>query len=239
MKEYKLGAIIFSRLDSNRLFGKALIDIEGRCLLERVIDRTKLIEDISEIIVATSDREIDDPIANFAKKKGVEIYRGSCDDVFQRSIQACKKFKLNGFARICGDRPYFDYELVSKGIQIFKNSELDLVTTLYPKTFPPGLTTEIINIRLLEKYDKSIQDAYDREHLTTFFYENNLEIKIKNIDNKNYQKMKNISLVVDNHHDLKRAKWIASHEKNTFSELPINQIISLASEFDDLKISNE
>ena len=50
MEKYKLGAIIFSRLDSKRLFGKALIDIEGKCLLERVIQRTKQINGISKII---------------------------------------------------------------------------------------------------------------------------------------------------------------------------------------------
>ena len=234
MKEYKLGAIVFSRLDSNRLFGKALIDIGGRSLLERVIDRTKLIKGISKIIVATSDREIDNPIANFADKQGVEIFRGSCDDVFQRSIEACKKFKLNSFARICGDRPYFDYALVSKAINIFKNSDLDLVTTLYPKTFPPGLTTEIVNLNLLKKYNSSVKDLHDREHLTTFFYRNNLKIKIKNIENLHYQKIKNIRLVVDNENDLKRARWIASYENKGNSELPISTIISLASEFDAL-----
>ncbi len=49
-----IGAIIFSRYDSSRLYGKALIDIEGRSLLGRVIDRAKLIKGVSKIIVATS-----------------------------------------------------------------------------------------------------------------------------------------------------------------------------------------
>ena len=40
-RNYRIGAIIFSRFDSNRLFGKALIDIQGRSLLGRVIDRAK------------------------------------------------------------------------------------------------------------------------------------------------------------------------------------------------------
>ena len=59
MDSIKLGIIIFSRFDSQRLPGKALLDIEGRCLLGRVIDRAKLIKGTNEIIVATSNREID------------------------------------------------------------------------------------------------------------------------------------------------------------------------------------
>ena len=47
------GVIIFSRMDSNRLPGKALIDICGRSLLGRVIDRAKNIKGAERIIVAT------------------------------------------------------------------------------------------------------------------------------------------------------------------------------------------
>ena len=50
----KIGAIIFSRFSSERLPGKALIDISGRSLLGRVIDRTREIQGIDKIIVATS-----------------------------------------------------------------------------------------------------------------------------------------------------------------------------------------
>ena len=68
MERYKLGAIIFFKIRLKRLFGKALIDIEGKCLLERVIERTKNVSGISKIIVATSNRDIDSPIAKFVSK---------------------------------------------------------------------------------------------------------------------------------------------------------------------------
>ena len=66
-----IGAIIFSRYASERLPGKALLDISGRCLLGRVIDRTKFIEGIDHIIVATSSNEEDDVIASFVKKEEI------------------------------------------------------------------------------------------------------------------------------------------------------------------------
>ena len=52
-------------MDSNRLPGKALIDICGRSLLGRVIDRAKNIKGAERIIVATSSRSIDNPITSF------------------------------------------------------------------------------------------------------------------------------------------------------------------------------
>ena len=57
--------------------GKALLDISGRCLLGRVIDRTKEIKGIKKIIVATSKHKSDDQIEAFVQKEGVDIFRGS------------------------------------------------------------------------------------------------------------------------------------------------------------------
>ena len=232
MSKEEFGAIIFSRYDSTRLYGKALKDINGKCLLQRVIERTKLINGIDKIIVATSERNIDEPIVRFSEKSGVEVFRGKCDDVYDRAIKACKKFHFNSFVRICGDRPFFDFELISKGVDIFKKSNSDIVTTMFPRTYPPGLTTEIINTNLLEKYKTIIKSKFDREHLTTFFYENHQNLKIINIDNENFQTMNSLSLVVDTKNDLDRARYIASHEKNKLEIIPINLVIKLAKEYD-------
>ena len=204
-----IGAIIFSRFDSTRLYGKALIDIEGRCLLGRVIDRAKSIKGVSKIVVATSNRKIDDAIYRFALSENVSTFRGSSSDVFERALDTCNKYKFDIFARICGDRPFLDYELISEGIKIIKKRNLDLVTTMFPRTYPPGLTTEIIKKELLERFDKKVLNQFDREHLTTYFYKNPEDIKIINIENRNYESIKKIRLVVDNQDDLKRAKWIA------------------------------
>ena len=62
----KIGAIIFSRMDSKRLPGKALVKIGGRPMLGRVIDRSKCTM-TDNIIVATSFREIDNEIVLFQK----------------------------------------------------------------------------------------------------------------------------------------------------------------------------
>ncbi len=225
---FNIGAIIFSRFDSSRLYGKALKEIEGRCLLGRVIDRTKFIKGISNIVVATSERQVDDPIYEFAIKEGIDTYRGSCNDVYRRALEACIKYKFDIFVRICGDRPFVDYELISKGIKIIKKSNVDIVTTMFPRTFPPGLTTEIIKKELLLRFEKIIINKFDREHLTTYFYKNPTNLKIKNIENPQYDLIKNIRLVVDNKDDLDRARWIAKQKNINTDVQEINSIIKLA-----------
>ena len=229
----RIGGIIFSRYDSSRLYGKALIDIEGRNLLGRVIDRAKMIKGIKKLIVATSNRKIDDKIYEFASSEGIETFRGSCNDVYQRSIEACEKYGIDFFARICGDRPFLDYELVTKAINIFKKEKVDLVTTMYPRTYPPGFTTEIINNNLLKKYNLEVISEFDREHLTTYFYKNPNILKIRNIKNRNYNNIKNIKLVVDTKEDLKKARWIAKHRKDSEGPQSIEEIISLVLKYEE------
>ena len=227
-RNYRIGAIIFSRFDSNRLFGKALIDIQGRSLLGRVIDRAKLIKGLDKIIVATSNRKIDNQICEFVESEGLETFRGSCNDVYGRAIETCDKFNLDFFARICGDRPFFDFDLISKAIKISQEYSYDLVTTMYPRTYPPGLTTEIIKTDLLRNYDNQVSNPLDREHLTTYFYENPKNIKIKNLKNPYFEKIKNVSLVVDTFDDLKKATWIAKHKKDIGETDELDSILSLA-----------
>lgn len=229
-----IGAIIFSRFDSTRLYGKALIDIEGRPLLGRVIDRALLIKGINKLIVATSKREIDDPIHEFALSQGIKTFRGSCEDVYGRSLNTCEDFKLDGFIRICGDRPFLDYELISKALNIFKKNNYDLVTTMFPRTYPPGLTIEIIKKNLLKKFENKVRSKEDRENLTSFFYKNSSGINIKNIDNPNFKNIRNLRFVVDIQNDLDRARWIAKNNSDKIIPKQ-DEIISLAFEYEELQ----
>lgn len=225
------GAIIFSRMDSARLPGKALKDISGKSLLGHVIDRAKCIAGIEKIILATSSRGIDDPIADFGKLQGLDVYRGSVDDVAGRALAACRAFGLSKFARICGDRAFFSPELVSELISIHDNNEVDVVTTMHPRTYPPGLTTEIICVEALDSLISKTDDSADREHVTNYFYRNPEEFNILNVDAPEYLKSIDLRLVVDDELDLARARWIAERVDTVHGDLA--KIVRCAKEFDN------
>ena len=233
-----IGAIIFSRMDSKRLPGKALVEIGNRPMLGRVIDRAKCIKGVDNIIVATTSREIDNEIVSFSKNEGIDVYRGSVDDVAGRAINACDKFGLKKFARICGDRPFFDPKLISKLIRVHNNLEVDLVTTMFPRSYPPGLTGEVIKTSALKEAMFSNNNLENREHLTQFFYENESKFSIKNIFPEKTLNLDGVHLVVDNEKDLDRAKWIISRIGNKNDHCKnIEKIIPLAKEWEQ-KIKN-
>ena len=62
-----IGAIIFSRMSSQRLPGKA-INLSGLSLIERVIQQTSKVNNIQHICLATSIDKSDDCLESIAKK---------------------------------------------------------------------------------------------------------------------------------------------------------------------------
>ena len=202
----KIGAIIFSRFSSERLPGKALIDISGRSLLGRVIDRTREIQGIDKIIVATSSEPEDDQIEDFVRKENIDVYRGSLNDVVSRTYETCLKYNLERFIRICGDRAFFS----------------------------PYLKTDLLKTELLTKNLYAIIEIEDKEHLTSFFYKNPEKFNIKNVSPKNKINFERINLCVDNDKDLERAIWISDQMiQNNDNCYNIEEIIALAREWEE------
>ena len=111
MQNFSTAIIIFSRHNSTRLPGKALKLIHGREMLGWVIDRARLVNNNIPVIVATSSEPQDDQIAEFSQSNGVFCFRGDSNNVLKRAIDTCKEFKIDVFARVCGDRPFFSPEL--------------------------------------------------------------------------------------------------------------------------------
>ncbi len=178
---YKLGCIIYSRMKSSRFPGKAKFKLNGISLLERVIKRTKLIKNKPQIILATSIDSSDDCLCEIAKKNDIFFYRGSLENVFERTKDILLKFKLDYFARICGDRPLLDPFLYDLAFKQSLNNKLDLCTTLNPKILPAGLTAEIISTSsFLAIANDKISD-FNKEHITSKYYENTNEYKIENL----------------------------------------------------------
>ena len=230
----KIGAIIFSRFSSKRLPGKALIEISGRSLLGRVIDRTREIQGIDKIIVATSSEPEDDQIEDFVRKENIDVYRGSLNDVVSRTYETCLKYNLERFIRICGDRPFFSPYLITDLLKISLQEDFDIITTTFPRTYPPGLTCEIIKTELLTKNLDAIIEKEDKEHLTSFFYKNPEKFNIKNVSPKNQINLERINLCVDNDKDLERAIWISDQMiQNNDNCYNIEEIIALAREWEE------
>lgn len=208
MQNFSTAIIIFSRHNSTRLPGKALKLIHGREMLGWVIDRARLVNNNIPVIVATSSEPQDDQIAEFSQSNGVFCFRGDLNNVLKRAIDTCKEFKVDVFARVCGDRPFFSPELTLSGFRQIEQNKAELVSSQVNQCLPPGLTTEIVRFSALEKIAKLSQNKDDLEHITRFIYNHEDAFDIKEF--VLHEPIKNwTKLVVDNSHDLKRARRVA------------------------------
>jgi len=170
----KTGIIIQARMDSSRLPGKVLMDINGKPMLTRVIDQVKKVKHIDEIIVATTNRDIDNKILELTYIENVNCFRGSPYDVLSRYYEAAKQYNLDIIIRITADCPLIDPKIVDKVIKLFLLNKDKIVTNggIYDiqRTYPRGLDVEVFSFDLLNATYRSASKNYEREHVTPFMY---------------------------------------------------------------------
>ncbi len=112
-------AIIQARMSSSRLPGKVLLEITGKPMLNRVIERVCRAETIDQVIVATTDDSSDNPIAELCKKSGYPCYRGSMHDVLDRYYQTARQYDPDLIVRITADCPLIDPQVIDRAVLAF------------------------------------------------------------------------------------------------------------------------
>ena len=203
----KVPAIIFSRMGSSRLPGKALRHIAGEPLIKRVINRVSKVKNLSTIVVATSNSRTDDGLTQYIQSLNIEVFRGAAHDVLNRAVSCASYLGVDKFVRINGDSPFIDPELLEKGIDMWGDPNLDLISNVFPRTYPVGMSVEIIKTDSLKKILGLTADSCDREHITRFFYKNPEKFSILNFESGRPD-LRKVRLAVDTKEDLERINWL-------------------------------
>lgn len=223
-------AIIQARMSSKRLPNKVMKIINNKPLITHVYERVKRSKKIKTIIVACSKSKTDDPLVKLCKIKKYKFFRGSLNNVLHRFVQASKKYNLKYFVRINGDSPCIDPAIIDKAIRLYENKRCDLVTNVYPRSYPAGISVEVINSRIIydvEKYKKITEK--NKEHVTSYFYEHNKEYSIINFRNK--KNCSNYNLAIDTLKHLKKIEQ-ALRNKN-FLDFTWKKILKLIYNYED------
>jgi spore coat polysaccharide biosynthesis protein SpsF len=167
------GGFIVCRLDSQRLAGKVLRRACGRPLLAWVLERVQGVEAISgRLVVATTSRPVDDPIVAYAEGAGYPVFRGDAEDVAGRLLACARAFECDWFYRINADSPFVEPSLLAEAWQVAARGGCDFVTNLLPRSYPYGVSVELIRTEAFERAYRQMTDSADREHVTRFLYRN-------------------------------------------------------------------
>lgn len=179
----KVIAIIQARVGSTRLPNKVLKKIQGKTILNHVIERVSKSKYIDEIIVATTDLKRDDEIINECKRLRVKNFRGSEDDVLSRYYYSAKKYGADIIIRITSDCPLIDPVVIDELVKFYIENDYEVVTNAIERTYPRGLDTEVFSFNLLEDAFYNAKEKYQREHVTPYIYEKSkFTFNYKNIE---------------------------------------------------------
>jgi spore coat polysaccharide biosynthesis protein SpsF len=178
-KHYRI--FIQARMNSQRFPGKMLADFRGRPLIGQILSRFASIDEAERCVVLTSVEETDDPLAEYVASLGsVSLFRGPLDDVFQRFRLCLDAYPCDWMVRVSGDSPLLDPQLPATMMKL-ASQDVDLVTNVARRTFPPGQSVECIRARCFGDIDESTLTASQREHVTGAFYEPSRGFRLRRI----------------------------------------------------------
>jgi len=221
-----IGAIIQARMSSERLPGKTLRVVNNKPMLKYLLERLNHCENDIEIVVATSIDYSDNQISDFCSKHNILCYRGSLLNVAERFNNILKTYDFKMFIRINGDSPLLDQRLVDEGINIFQKGNYDIVTNVFPRTFPKGQSIEILDAKTFMDAFKKMNEEDDLEHVTKYMYRNECDYKIHNFESE--KMLRDIQLSVDTVEDMLKFKQIIKSMNRNHWSYDYNEIINLA-----------
>ncbi len=175
--------IIQARMKSTRLPYKVLMDLAGKPLLIRVVERILLSKDSGTVVVATTTDSDDDMIYDLCVKENINVFRGNPVDLLDRHYKAGLQFNADTVVKIPSDCPLIDPRVITKVIQYYKvhDSFFDYVSNLHPATYPDGNDVEVISLKVLEEAWNEADKDFEREHTTPFLWENPHRFNIGNV----------------------------------------------------------
>lgn len=217
----KVVTIIQARTTSSRLPNKALLEIYGKSLLERVIKQAKKIRNTDEVWVATSTHENDDLIEMLCKRTETLCHRGSLEDVRGRFYHIAKKQNADIIVRITADNPFTEPIYAEELIDFLKeNSEEYDHVCMDKTTVFDGSNSEVFTINALKKSVSNYHDAFNKEHVTPALIQHMKIHRLVSSD-KDLIAKKPYFIGVDTFADLKRVSQLFMEfgEQNTLKRI--------------------
>lgn len=165
----RVGAAVVARLSSRRLPGKVLNESAGRPLIGWVLARLERAPGLDAIALATSDEPDDEPLRAWGREAGLRVCTGPLEDVLGRLVIAAEQLELDAIARVNGDSPWIDPELIGEAVARIREGGHDLVSNVVERRWPYGVAAEVATLGALRRLH-AVTDAEERSHGTSGFY---------------------------------------------------------------------
>ncbi len=167
-----IGTIILCRYDSSRLPGKILKEICGKPVLQYIVERMQTSQAVRQVVVATSNEPSDNPIVAYCECHGIKYYRGDKNNVAERFLACGRAYDFEYLVRINGDNLFTDAALLDEMVSNISVSEYDFISNVQGRTFPYGMSIEIVRTAFYQKSIAAFHQLEHFEHVSLYFYQN-------------------------------------------------------------------
>jgi spore coat polysaccharide biosynthesis protein SpsF len=193
--------IIQVRIDSTRLPGKVLKEIDNKPLLWYLYERVSFSKELEKVVIATVNNESNLPIIKFAQENKIEYYAGSEYDIIDRLYQTARKFGGKIIVRITGDCPLIDPIVIDKVTKFYLDNKYkyDYVSNTVKPTYPDGLDVEVIPFTTIKKAWNNVKNPFCREWICSYIVEHPESYRIGNVKNEK---------------DLSYLRWTVDYEED-------------------------
>lgn len=209
-----------ARLDSTRLPRKAMLPLQGKPMVQVVMERLSRIS--ADLYVLVTDREGRLEFNSLAEKAGFQVFEGPKEDVLGRFCRAIEVFKPKTIIRATGDNPLVSWELGNRILSDHRRLASDYSAF---QGMPLGLGVEVVEAGALLRAEKETGDPYDHEHVTPYLYRNPEQFYLhRPLIEQEYRGRARVT--VDTEADYRRMEWIYQQFKS--GEMPgLDELLAL------------
>jgi radical SAM protein with 4Fe4S-binding SPASM domain len=198
--------VIQAMMDSNIFPGRMLKKIDGQhSMLEFLCQRLRE-ENFHNIIVATTDLDVDVELVKECTRLGIKFVRGPKSDLVQRLLIATETLKTPYFVRVIGSNPLLDISQIPAMIQEHIAGDWQYTYNDHYEASILGTGTEVIEIDLLQQLHARNLTAEQRECGTLFIRQHAHRYRV--LRYKMPTGLSWASLSVDTQDDLERIRGI-------------------------------
>lgn len=156
-----------ARMGSERLPGKTLMKLGDKLLIDHVLERALITEEVDCVVLATTELPEDDELVKYVSRRySVKIYRGSPKDVRSRFVNIAEQTCADIIIRITADDPFKDPIETLALINLLTREKLDYVCNFVPQELPIGMDAEAFTSAALFNSAQLFNSPLDLEHVT-------------------------------------------------------------------------
>ncbi len=173
---HKVVLIIQARMGSKRLPGKSILDLAGKPLVARIIERVKRCKNIDEIVLAIPNTKEDKILLEIGKENEISVYQGSENNLLDRYFNAAVMKSANYVVRLPADNavpePNEIDKIISHHLCLNRRGFSSNLSSFFDSGYPDGIGAEIFDFSLLSEayYKENNIESQEHIHLNFFDY---------------------------------------------------------------------